>query len=177
MARGAKAPKSGAMPEQVVKRGKQSQGVGIVMETRKGRPGSRAKPVQEQGGQGNGIKGHDGKVHEIPKPKAAAPQQLTGLGQGGTQQADKPKLKPEPGQQKPKPRAGVMQGGQPRGVQAVWPGSGSSEHSGRAQLAKEVGIKELPGEAEGQSYVFHSKRMQRPKGQWHAQRHRWESTC
>ena len=177
LARGATALTSGVLTEQDVRRGKQSQGGGRVMEARKGSPCSRAKPMQEQGGQGRCIKWHDCKVHEIPKPKAADPQQLKGVGQGGTQQADKPKLKPEPGQQTPTPRAGVMQGWQPQGVQAVWPGSGSSKHSGRAQLAKEVGIKELPGEAEGQSSVFHSKRMQRPKGQWHAQRHRWESTC
>ena len=153
LARGVDTLRAGAMTEQEVRRGKPSQG-GRVMETRKGSPGPRAKPVQEQGSQCRCIKGHDGKVHAIPKPKAAEPKQLKGICQGGTQQADMPKLTPEPGQQKPTPEAGVMQGWQPQGVQAVWPGSGSSKRSGRAHLAKEVGIKELPGEAEGQSYVF-----------------------
>ena len=43
--------------------------------------------MQEQGSQGRGINGHDGKVHRILKPKAAEPQQLNGIGQGRTQQA------------------------------------------------------------------------------------------
>ena len=41
------------------------------------------------------------------------------------------------------------QGRQPQDVQEVWPGAESSKHSGRAQLAKEAAIEELPGEAEG----------------------------
>ena len=42
---------------------------------------------------------------------------------------------------------------------ALWPWSGSGKHSSRAQLANGMGIKELPGEAEGQAYdiVVHSK--------------------
>ena len=66
-------------------------------------------------------------------------------------------------QPEPTPSAGVMQGWQPQGAQSAWPGSGPSKHSGRAQLAKVAGIKELPGEAEGQSYVFHSNMASKPR--------------
>ena len=71
---------SGAMPERQVRDGKQSPG-GRVTETKGDSPRPRAKPVQEQGRQVRGIKGQDGKVHEIPKPKAAEPRQPKGGGQ------------------------------------------------------------------------------------------------
>ena len=79
------------MTEQQVREGKQSPG-GRVMETKGDSPRPKVKPGQEQGHQVTSIKGHDGKVHGIPNPKAAEPQQPKGGSQGQRQQAGKPKL-------------------------------------------------------------------------------------